>query len=178
MLLPKLSIVNIVATAELGQPVDLAKLAHESGFLYDKAVYNCAYLKDRHTHGKVSVFTTGKMICVGAKRFEDARNDLKYAAKKLAKLKLVPSTRISVKLKNIVATADLGFSLDIERLSRALPDIIYEPEQFPGAIYYAKELEGASVLIFASGKVVFAGLRRMEQLETAGRVAADLVRHV
>jgi len=36
-----------------------------------------------------------------------------------------------------------------------LPNIIYEPEQSLGAIYYTKELEGAFVLIFANGKVVF-----------------------
>ena len=55
-----------------------------------------------------------------------------------------------------------------------LPNIIYEPEQFPGAIYYAKELEGASILIFDSGKVVFAGLKRQELLEVGKRVLTDL----
>jgi transcription initiation factor TFIID TATA-box-binding protein len=74
----------------------------------------------------------------------------------------------------MVATGEIGHSIDIERLSTKLPNIIYEPEQFPGAIYYAKELEGASILIFANGKVVFAGLKREELLEVGRQVLVKL----
>jgi TATA-box binding protein (TBP) (component of TFIID and TFIIIB) len=66
-----------------------------------------------------------------------------------------------------VATGDIGKSIDIEKLNTKLSSVLYEPEQFPGAIYYAEELEGASVLVFASGKVVFAGLKSHELLEDA-----------
>ncbi len=51
---------------------------------------------------------------------------------------------------------------------------MYEPEQFPGAIYYAEELEGASILIFANGNVVLAGLRREELLEVGKHVLVKL----
>jgi transcription initiation factor TFIID TATA-box-binding protein len=173
-LLPKLSIVNLVATAELKQSVDLSKLVFVEGFLYDTAIYRCAYLKDNRTRGKVSIFSTGKMICVGAKSFDDAKHDLNYANKKLVELGLVSQRRINVKLRNIVATGDIGHAVDIERFSTKLPNIIYEPEQFPGAIYYAKELEGASILIFANGKVVFAGLKRQELLDVGKRVLLQL----
>lgn len=64
--------------------------------------------------------------------------------------------------------------MDMENLATKLPNVIYKPEQFPGAIYYAKELEDASVLIFANGKVVFAGLRSHEMLEAGKRVLAGL----
>lgn len=64
--------------------------------------------------------------------------------------------------------------VDIEKLSTKLPNIIYEPEQFPAAIYYAKELEGTSILIFASGKVVIAGLRSERLVGIARRVLAKL----
>jgi transcription initiation factor TFIID TATA-box-binding protein len=114
------------------------------------------------------------MICVGAKSYEDAKHDLKYAAKRLAELGLISETRVKAKLQNIVATGEIGKPLDIEKLSAKLLNIIYEPEQFPGAIYYAKELEGASILIFASGKVVVAGLREERLLEVARRTLAKL----
>jgi transcription initiation factor TFIID TATA-box-binding protein len=168
--LPRLSIVNLIATAELGQFVTLEKLVYVHGFLYDTSIYRCAYLKDNKTKGKVSIFSTGKMISVGTKSYADAEYDLNYAARRLADLGLISKTRVKPKLQNIVATGDIGHTLDIERLAMRLPDIIYEPEQFPGAIYYAKDLEGASILVFASGKVVIAGLKREELLE-AGRQA-------
>lgn len=175
-MLPKLSIVNVVATAELSQFVNLERLVYVPGFLYDTAIYRCAYLKENKTRAKVSIFSTGKMISVGTKSYENARRDLNYAVKRLAGLGLISKVRINVKLQNIVATADIGHTIDIERLATNVPNVIYEPEQFPGAIYYAKELEGASILIFASGKVVFAGLKRQELLEVGKRVLTDLAR--
>jgi transcription initiation factor TFIID TATA-box-binding protein len=173
-LLPKVSIVNVVATAELEQVVNLTKLVYVNGFLYDTAIYRCAYLKDKRTRAKVSIFSTGKMICVGAKSFDDAKHDLNYATRKLAELGLVSKRKITVKVRNIVATGDIGHAVDIERFSAKLPNIIYEPEQFPGAIYYAKELEGASILIFANGKVVFAGLKREDLLQVGRQVLIKL----
>jgi len=65
---PKLTVVNTVATSDLGQFIDLERLTGAEGFLYDRAVYNCAYFKDEKTRAKVSIFTTGKMISVGTKR--------------------------------------------------------------------------------------------------------------
>lgn len=175
---PKLNIVNVVSTAELRQFVDLTKLVYVQGFLYDTAIYKCAYLKDKRTNAKVAIFSTGKMISVGSKSFEAAKHDLNYATKRLAELGLISITRIKVKLQNIVATGEIGQAVDIEKLSTRLPNIIYEPEQFPGAIYYAKELEGGSILIFANGKVVFAGLKRHELLKVGKRVLVDLARIV
>jgi transcription initiation factor TFIID TATA-box-binding protein len=170
-----LEVVNVVATADLGQPVDLAKLAGLEGFLYDQAIYHCAYLKDRNTRAKISIFATGKMISVGAKGLADSKHDLKYAAEILARHRVIKGTKIQVKLRNIVATTQLGTKLDLERLARTLPSVIYEPEQFPAAIYHAKDLETASVLIFSNGKIVFAGLRSTQQLKIAGDVAASLI---
>jgi transcription initiation factor TFIID TATA-box-binding protein len=171
-----LEIVNLVATAELNQSIPLQRLASEVGFLYDKAVYNCAYLKDKNIRSKVAIFSSGKMICVGAKRLRDAKHDLLYTARKLAELNVIQPTEITVHVQNIVATGEIGESIDIERLSQILPNIIYEPEIFPGAIYYAKELEGTSILIFASGKVVLAGLKSNELLERGKHVLMDLMR--
>src|SRR5437870_5822271 len=156
---PRLTVVNIVATAQLNQFVNLERLVHEAGFSYDPKVYRCAYLKDGKTRSKVIIFSSGRMISVGSKSLEHARLDLRYAARRLAELGLINRSKMTVKLRNIVATGGIGKHLDIEKLSTKLPNVIYEPEQFPGAIYYAEELEGASVLVFASGKVVFAGLK-------------------
>jgi transcription initiation factor TFIID TATA-box-binding protein len=168
----------VVATAELNQSINLERLVYVKGFLYDPAIYHCAYLKDKGTRAKVSIFSNGKMISIGSKSFKHAEHDLGYAAKRLSKLGLILPARIKVKLQNIVAIGEIRRKVDIEALSTSLPNLIYEPEQFPGAIYHAKELQGASVLIFANGKVVFAGLRKRELLETAKLVLMDLVGRV
>jgi len=149
-------------------------LADVKGFLYDQAIYNCAYLKDNNMKAKVSIFSTGKMISAGAKSYNSAKHDLKHAARRLEELGLVNPVKIAVKLENIVANGELRQSVDIEALARKLPNTIYEPEQFSGAIYYAKELEGASILIFANGKVVFAGLKSPEMLKVGMQILLEL----
>ncbi len=169
---------NVVATAELNQFVDLDRLVHIEGFRYDPDIYRCAYLKDTRTRGKVSIFSMGKMIAAGSKSFDDARLDLEHGTRKLAALGLVKAIELTVKLQNVVATGDMGKSIDIEKLSTKLPSVIYEPEQFPGAIYYAEELEGASVLVFANGRVVFAGLKTNQLLDVAKQVLEGLSRLV
>lgn len=171
---PTLTIVNLVATAELKQPVTLKKLVGVRDFSYDTAIYRCAYLKDKNTKSKISIFSSGKMISVGSKSFQNAKRALNYASKRLAALGLVAPTRLTVQLQNVVATSDMGKSMNLESLSLQLPNLIYEPQQFSGAIYYAKELEGASILIFANGKVVIAGLRRVDLLETARQVLVKI----
>jgi len=172
---PKFSIVNVVATAELGQPVDLERLVNVPGFLYDYEIYHCAYLKDSKTKAKISIFSSGKMISIGTKSLRGATQDLKYAAQRLVDLHLMEPVTIKAKVQNIVAVCDTGSSFDLELLSRMLQNLIYEPEQFPGAIYWAPELQGAAILIFPSGKIVVSGLKRHEMLRVVEKLLVNLI---
>jgi transcription initiation factor TFIID TATA-box-binding protein len=60
------------------------------------------------------------------------------------------------KIENIVASADLGVELDLYAIARASPDVDYEPEQFPGAIYKIHDPKTA-LLLFKNGKVICTG---------------------
>jgi TATA-box binding protein (TBP) (component of TFIID and TFIIIB) len=62
----KIEIVNLVATATLGERIDLEGLADLPFVSYDPARYFCAYFKDETMEAKVSILTSGKMIAVGA----------------------------------------------------------------------------------------------------------------
>lgn len=171
-----IKIVNLAATADLKQQVNLSKLKKHVGFVYSGRFYGgrCAYLKDQHTVGRVSIFASGKMISVGTRSLKSAQSDLEYAAKRVFAIQAAQLTKITVTIHNIVATADLGCEINLERLSQNVPHIIYDPEQFAAAIYYAEQLDGASILIFQSGKVGLAGLRRFSQLREARKVLQGL----
>ena len=171
----KFKVVNLVATGELGQSIDLECLVNKPGFLYEHAIYHCAYLKDTKTKGKVSIFSSGKMISIGTKSLRDARQDLKYASQRLVDLRLIESVRVKVKLQNIAAVSEAGVPFDLESLSQTFHNLIYEPEQFPCAIYWAPELEGAAMLLFPSGKIVVTGLNRQELLLVAEKVLESLI---
>ena len=64
--------------------------------------------------------------------------------------------------------------MDIEQLVRRLSSTTYESERFHRAIYYAKELEGASILILANWEVVFAGLKSLKMLKLGRQILLEL----
>ncbi len=67
-------------------------------------------------------------------------------------------------ITNMVASASLGLELDLYALANKIPEIEYEPEQFPGAILKFKEPK-ASLLLFKNGKVVCVGCKKRELIE-------------
>lgn len=155
----KLAIVNVVATANLRQEVDLDAVSKLPNVLYDFDIYPCAYFKDETMKGKVSIFGSGKMISIGTMSESDAFADLNHVAQTLWEAEIIKPTSLDLKIRNIVATLDLGRPIDLERLTHQLKGIVYEPEQFPGAIYRPSSGKDVSALIFASGKIVLAGIR-------------------
>lgn len=163
-------IVNVVATATLDQPIGLEILPElfPHMVIYEPTAYPPpapAYFKSENMEGKVSIFPSGKMISVGTRSEKKARQELFLVAKKLesakiARIKTVP------KIENIVATANLGFTPNLESISIAT-EALYEPEQFPGAIIrlsVPKNGIKATILLFASGKMVCVGLKKSEHL--------------
>jgi len=70
------------------------------------------------------------------------------------------------KIENIVASADLGVELDLYAIAKASPDVDYEPEQFPGAIYKIKEPKVA-LLLFKNGKIICTGAKTETDIKKA-----------
>ena len=171
--LTKTSIVNMVATAALNQELDLDELGKFSEVLHDSDVYGgrVAYFKSSNMEGKVSIFSSGKMISVGTKSEEKAFFELEYVAEFLVENGFIKRTMLQPKIRNIVVTVDFAENLDLGELS-GFVRMIYEPEQFPGGILKIEEPYKATILIFASGKAVITGLKSSNQIE---RVIKELV---
>jgi len=74
------------------------------------------------------------------------------------------SKKIEFVITNMVASASLGLELDLYALANKIPEIEYEPEQFPGAILKFKEPK-ASLLLFKNGKVVCVGCKTRDNIE-------------
>lgn len=58
----------------------------------------------------------------------------------------------------------MGMTIDLEELRDLVPGIVYEPEQFPAGVFRPLCHE-VSVLVFASGKLVMAGLKSESTIE-------------
>jgi TATA-box binding protein (TBP) (component of TFIID and TFIIIB) len=166
-------VVNVVATADLGQSVDLARVGWLDGFSYEPESYPCAYLKRKPMFGKVTIFGTGKLISVGTKSVSQARHDLMLAARVLAFEVDLREVRPKVTVRNIVTRSDLGYPLNLLRFHLDHEDSVYEPEVFP-AVLWKPEDGDAHLLLFSSGKVVGA-LKRMKD---AGRISRWLTKNM
>jgi transcription initiation factor TFIID TATA-box-binding protein len=158
----RIEIVNVVATADIGKRIDLDEISRMPQVIYNPSKYRCVYFKDDGMQAKVSIFPSGKMIAVGAKSEDTARRDLLHVTQSLG----VNVDTIKVEIRNIVATVDLETAIDLEALQDMVPGIIYEPEQFPGAIFRPAR-HHVTVLIFGSGKLVLAGLKSESEIKNA-----------
>jgi transcription initiation factor TFIID TATA-box-binding protein len=112
------------------------------------------------------IFASGKMICLGAKRMEDARQAIKKLTRKLKKARIEVKSAPKVEVRNIVASVDFGRKFDIEHIARRFENTEYEPEVFPGLVFRLDDPK-AVLLLFVSGKGVCAGAKSIRDVKRA-----------
>ena len=78
---------------------------------------------------------------------------------------------------NLVASASLNATLDLYNLAITIPNIEYEPEQFPGAILKLKEPK-VSMLLFKNGKVICSGASDEKQISLGIYKASKLIHEI
>jgi transcription initiation factor TFIID TATA-box-binding protein len=85
--------------------------------------------------------------------------------------------RASINIENVVASASLKQTIDLNSVVRAFPNVEYRPEQFPGLVFRLKKPKTAT-LLFGSGKMVCTGAKSERQAKQAVRkVVRELKNH-
>ncbi|MEM4296092.1 MAG: hypothetical protein QXI89_00865 [Candidatus Anstonellales archaeon] len=174
-------ITNLVAASDLGIELDLYRLpAKFRNVEYEPEQFPGAILKFNQPKATLLIFKNGKIVVVGCKD----KKTIEEAIIKAYKMLLPAATRIFKRLDtkkpkyeitNMVASADIGFELDLFKIAMDISaDVEYEPEQFPGAILKLRD-PNISILIFKNGKLIVAGARNKDEIETAlGRAERTL----
>ena len=67
---------------------------------------------------------------------------------------------------NMVASSELNVNLNLVELVLGLPNVEFEPEQFPGAIVRLSEPH-STLLVFGNGKIVCTGANNEKTIEKA-----------
>ena len=158
---------NVVAVATLGQKMDL--LAIMETFVnvkYNPQRFPALVFRLKRPRTSTLIFRTGKMVCTGARSEREAKSSVGRIVRELGRQGFIISRSPEINIVNIVGTADFGGEVDLESMADILDDVLYEPEQFPGAIYRMKDPK-VVVLIFRSGKIVLTGADREEQIHEA-----------
>ena len=152
-----LSIENVVASATLNQKVDLnAVVKGYPGVEYRPEQFPGLVFRLKRPKTATLIFSSGKMVCTGAKSEKEARRAVMKVVKELKKGGIIIISKPEMKIQNIVASGILGGLIDLEKAAYTLEHAMYEPEQFPGLIYRMAEPK-VVILLFASGKLVCTG---------------------
>ena len=166
-------VVNIVATADLRQQVELTEIAKIRHTIHGPEIYGgrVAYLKTPTMHGKTTIFPSGKLISVGTNTRKQAKHDLQETVDTLTQANLIKPVSVTANVRNIVALLTLPNPIPLEQLEE--PNSIYEPEQFPAAIVKSNDPK-ATYLIFNSGKIIISGVKNEEELEEAAEAVTRI----
>ena len=175
---PKLQ--NIVSTANLCCKLDLREIALQArNAEYNPKRFAAVIMRIKQPKTTALIFSSGKMVCTGAKSEDESRK----AARKFAKI--IKSLGFQVefkefKVQNIVGSCDIKFKIHLTKLNTALGGLNdkaknqkgrkfichYEPEAFPGLIYHMTQPE-IVLLIFVSGKIVLTGAKQKNEIYEA-----------
>src|SRR3989442_5081095 len=65
----------------------------------------------------------------------------------------MPQTKPIVSIENVVASATVNQTVNLNLITQIFPDVEYHPDQFPGLVFRLRSPKTAT-LIFSSGKMV------------------------
>jgi transcription initiation factor TFIID TATA-box-binding protein len=156
---------NIVATASLGKPVPLTKLAKTNpNTEYNPETFPGLVLRIKEPKSAVLVFSSGNLVCTGTKSTAQVKQVIQEVIKQLKKINVNITTKPKITVQNIVASGTINLKLNLNFLALEMKNTEYEPEQFPGLVYKLME-PNATFLLFSNGKLVCTGTKNKEELD-------------
>ena len=164
---PIINIQNVVATASLGQNFDLRSIVRIiPGAQYRPETFPGLVYRLKKPKTAILIFSTGKMVCTGAKSERQSKKAVMKVVDDLKKNGIVIMGNPTIQVQNIIASAGLGGTIDLEKTTYSLERTVYEPKQFPGLIYRMDDPK-VVILIFSTGKLVCAGAKKEEDVHRA-----------
>jgi len=164
---PIINIQNVVATANLRQTFDLRTIVQMiPGVEYRPQQFPGLVYRLKKPRTATLIFSSGKMVCTGAKSERQSKKAVMKVVEDLKKIGIIITGKPDIQIQNIVASAGLGGTIDLEKTTYSLEKTMYEPEQFPGLIYRMNDPK-VVILLFTSGNLVITGAKKEEEVHLA-----------
>ncbi len=87
----------------------------------------------------------------------------------------MPQSKPLISIENVVASATIDQKLDLKDIQKKFPDVEWNPEQFPGAVFRLKTPKTAT-LLFSTGKMVCTGSKSEEMARKAVKTVVQKLR--
>lgn len=163
----EIKIVNIVVSSSLGHDIPLEKMAATlSNTEYNPEQFPGLVIRIKEPKTSALIFSSGKVVCTGARSMEKVEESIKKIIKSLEKIGIKIKIKPVINIQNIVASGSVGMDLNLNELAMKLPNTEYEPEQFPGLVYKLAEAR-ATFLLFSNGKIVCTGTKSEAEVHAA-----------
>jgi len=88
---------------------------------------------------------------------------------------MMPQSKPLISIENVVASATIDQRLDLKDITKKFPDVEWNPEQFPGAVFRLKNPRTAT-LLFRTGKMVCTGAKSEELARKAVKTVVQKLR--
>jgi transcription initiation factor TFIID TATA-box-binding protein len=162
-----IKIVNIVISTSLEHDIPLEKMAATlSNTEYNPEQFPGLVIRIKEPKTSALIFSSGKVVCTGARNLKEVDESLKKIIKSLEKINIKIKVKPVVNVQNIVASGSVGMVLNLNTLAMKLENTEYEPEQFPGLVYKLREAK-ATFLLFSNGKIVCTGTKSEDEVHSA-----------
>lgn len=163
----EVKIVNIVVSTSLEKDVPLEKMAATlPNTEYNPEQFPGLVLRIKDPKTSALVFSSGKVVCTGARTLAEVERSIQSIIRSLKKLNIYVTVKPEITVQNIVASGSIGMDLNLNILGVKLPNTEYEPEQFPGLVHKLKGTN-ATFLLFSNGKIVCTGTKTEQEVHDA-----------
>lgn len=162
---------NVISTVNLCCPLDIKEITWLiSNTEYRPRKFDALVIRIRKPQATALVFSSGKMVCAGAKSVNDSYIAARKFARKLQKTNnAVRFANFAV--QNLVCTYNFGHSIDLCEFNKRYQSS-YNPEIFPGLTY---RIIDVTILLFATGKIVITGSKAPLHINNAFEHVQHLV---
>lgn len=164
---PEATIENVVASVVLHVDIPLEKLAAKlPNTEYNPEQFPGLVLRLLDNKITALVFSSGRIVCTGAKSEKMVKVGVKEIIKEIAKINVKVTKKPEITIQNMVASGNLGMQLNLNQLAFKLENSEYEPERFPGLVYKPQDSH-VTFLLFGTGRIVATGAKNEEEVDEA-----------
>ena len=168
---------NIISSVNLGCSLNLKNISMKiKNSEYNSNRSSTLILKPKNINVTATIFSTGKMVCTGAKSEKESKSACIKFAKIVNKAGFKAELK-DFKIQNIIASYDVKFKIYLSDLFNRINILIndnlkkigsgsycrYNKNELNGIIFYIDESK-ISLLIFESGKIVISGAKKIKEI--------------
>ena len=173
-----IKIENVVASTTLDRRMPLDRIAiYLENTEYEPEQFPGLVYRLEEPKAAALLFGSGKVVCTGTQSPTMAKDAVDKIIDELREADIEIGTKPDITVQNMVASSQVGDTLNLNRIAFELVGTEYEPEQFPGLVYRIDEPK-VVFLLFSSGRIVCTGGRTYDDVRNGIKKLKENLREI